>query len=532
MLKDMLGALLACAIAFWGPLANAVDYGRTNGSFGAAPSGAATYSIPIWTPPGPNGVTPGIVLNYNSQGGNGLAGVGWDLDAVSAIERCNRTKQQDGNAGPVELTLNDRFCLDGARLRLGGGTYGAAGSVYFTELADYSRLTAYGTVGNGPQYFIVEGKNGLKYEYGVTVDSRVVLGTTVARWMLNKVYDRNGNNYIVSYNNLNGFAVPDVISWTPTSLGAVTYQYEAKFNYLTTRTDTDAYKGKVFGYTVSNHNRLESIQIKSGGTVKRKYRFSYDTSTVTSRSRLVSAKECADDAESNCLLPIAFTYQTGVAGVSTGAGTPPSGSSNSIVTRRFDFNGDGKDDIIYKSGSTWYVAFGASSGFAGPYSTGITGNVLADRYLPNGRDAIATIVSGNLWVYRWDDASSSFTGYNTGIASALPSLAADYNGDGLADLIYYTSNSATLTIRRNISTGSGNPSFDTSLVTNTLASGSTWGGIYSYIGNGLPRADFNGDGRQDVYAVIVTYTGSGAVQTYVNLLAQSTGHSREPATAR
>jgi RHS repeat-associated protein len=514
---------------------NASGAGRTSGSFAVSPSGSATYSIPIWTPPGPNGVQPSISLDYSSQGGNGLAGVGWNLSAAAAIERCNRTKHQDGEAGEVTLTLADRFCLGGNRLRVVSGSYGAADSVYHTELADFSRITAYGSnAGTGPEYFIVEAKNGLKYEYGVTTNSRVFPGvsptisTTVNRWMLSKVSDRNGNNYVISYINSNGFAVPDVISWTPTS--SSTYRYEAKFNYINTRANADSYWGRVAGFEVRNNYRLENIQIKSAGAVVRKYRLTYGTSSVTSRSRLASAKECADDAESNCLLPITFSYQTGVAGVTAGAGTAPAGSSNSLIQGRFDFNGDGKDDVLYKNGTTWYAAFGASSGFGGPYSTGITGTALPDRFLPNGRDAIATIVSGNLWIYRWDDASSSFTGVNTGIASAAPSLASDYNADGLADLVYFTSGNATLSIRANTSTGSINPSFATSMsAINTLPSApppnnTYWGGLMTSINFGQSRVDFNGDGRQDLYAVIVTASQFGATVSYVNLLAQNSGY--------
>jgi RHS repeat-associated protein len=513
---------------------NASGAGRTTGSFAVSPSGSATYSIPIWTPPGPNGVQPSISLDYSSQSGNGLAGVGWNLSATAAIERCNRTKHQDGEAGEVTLTLADRFCLGGNRLRVVSGTYGAAGSVYHTEMADFSRITAYGTAGAGPEYFIVEAKNGLKFEYGVTVNSRVYPGvsptisTTVNRWMLSKVSDRNGNNYIISYINSNGFAVPDVISWTPTGS---TYRYEAKFNYIDTRANADSYLGRVAGFEVRNSYRLENIQIKSAGAVKRKYVFTYNSaSSVTSRSRLTSAKECADDAEQECLAPLTFSYQTGVAGVTAGAGTAPAGSSNSLVQGRFDFNGDGKDDVLYKNGTTWYAAFGANNGFGGPYSTGITGTALPDRYLPNGRDAIATIVGGNLWIYRWDDASSSFTGVNTGIASAAPSLASDYNADGLADLVYFTSGNATLSIRANTSTGSITPSFATSMsAINTLPSApppnnTYWGGLMTSINFGQSRVDFNGDGRQDLYAVIVTAHQLGATVSYVNLLAQSSGY--------
>lgn len=154
--RRALGALVFVSIA---STSFAADYGRTQGSFGVSSSGAATYTIPIWTPPGPNGITPSLSLVYSSNAGNGLAGIGWNLSAVSSIERCGRTQHQDGNAAAVNLTTSDRFCFGGNRLRLSSGTYGASGSVYFTEIADYSRITASGTLGNGPEHFTVETKS-------------------------------------------------------------------------------------------------------------------------------------------------------------------------------------------------------------------------------------------------------------------------------------------------------------------------------------------------------------------------------------
>lgn len=146
------GALLSAVLACASIPALAVDHGRTAGSFDVS-GGKARYTIPIWTPPGPNGMEPKIALTYDSNSGNGIAGVGWDLVSAPSIERCPRTKGQDGEAGPVELTMNDRFCIGHDRLRLVSGTYGVPGSVYFTEIADYSRITAYGTPGNGPAVF-------------------------------------------------------------------------------------------------------------------------------------------------------------------------------------------------------------------------------------------------------------------------------------------------------------------------------------------------------------------------------------------
>jgi hypothetical protein len=53
--------------------------GRTPGTFAVSPTGASTYTIPIWAPPGPGGVQPNLALTYNSQQSHGYMGVGWSL---------------------------------------------------------------------------------------------------------------------------------------------------------------------------------------------------------------------------------------------------------------------------------------------------------------------------------------------------------------------------------------------------------------------------------------------------------------------
>jgi hypothetical protein len=132
----------------------------TPGNFRVSETGAAVYEIPIKVPPGLAGMEPKLSLVYNSQSGNGLLGVGWSLQGLSAITRCPRTMAQDGVRGGVNYDSNDRFCLDGQRLMAVSGTYGADGTEYRTERESFTKITSHGTAGNGPSYFIAKTKSG------------------------------------------------------------------------------------------------------------------------------------------------------------------------------------------------------------------------------------------------------------------------------------------------------------------------------------------------------------------------------------
>ena len=502
-------------------LANA-NVGRTPGTFQVSPEGAATYTIPIWAPKGPNGLEPQIALTYSSQGGKGYLGVGWEISGLSTISRCNKTFAQDGSAAaPIELVTADGYCLDGQRLRLTAGTYGTASSTYATEIDNFEKVTAYGAAGNGPAHFEVKDRNGVTYEYGNGGSSQVLArGTSTAwQWWLDKITDTAGNTLAIQYTtqNATGTVVPELISWTPTSYGATSYSYTMTFSYGTNTAQGSPY-GYVAGTVVSNTNLLNSISIAYGTTLVKEYFLSYQTSTNTNKKELSEVQECADAAKSNCLSPTTISYYQDSQGngVSSGSTTVNFGGTVNWYLTGYDVNGDGYRDLLYQVATTWYVAFGNATGYGSPINTGINTpqyaagqpTLLPGDLLGNGKDGLLANNGGTWYYYTWN--GSSFSGTSTGVAynaSASAFALADTTGDGkpnLIELIVGASNVADVYIVPNTSSGS-TLTFGAAM----LAYSNTSGAGMVFDGAGLRSADsqhdapirhldFDGDGTDDL----------------------------------
>ena len=482
--------------------------GRTPGSAGASPSGTAQFSFPLALPPGTRGLTPQLGLSYSSAGGRGIVGVGWAISGVSVIARCERTVAQDGLARPVQNDSGDAFCLNGNKLRVVSGVYGAAGSTYRTEIETYSKITANGTAGNGPQSFQVYGRDGLIYDYGTAESSRIqsVGQTTVRAWALNRVSDRQGNfiDFVWGEDTVNGGFRLEEVQYTGSA--AVTAPYKVDFKYGN-RIDVDI--EYIAGSPVQELSRLTSIDVTYQSALIHRYVLTYDVSATTGRDRFVSLQECAG-AVPDCMAPTTLTYQSGSIGLQgeQATGITPAGSLFVV-----DVNGDARDDLVYSSTATsgtgvWMVAFAnAGGGYNTPVNTGVantnfSGAIPID-YNADGRADLLVPYSGTTWWVMLGSASGLAAPVNTGTPKTTTGTGAnarglDINGDGRQDLVWadlvgYGGGDA---IRYRANLASGGFSSTVQTIVGPLAMDQKIMGLS--FGSFARPPDFDGDGRADV----------------------------------
>lgn len=519
----MLVALLSLVAVFAQSAAMAA-VGRTQGTFAVAPSGAAAYLIPLWTPPGVGAADVELALQYSSAAPNGVLGIGWTLSIESSIDRCAAGYAQlAGSPAPIALATSDRYCLDGQLLKLTGGTYGAAGSTYQTEIDGFSRITAYGSAGSGPAYFVVERKDGTIAEYGFTSDSRIEaaggLNPTVRTWAVNKIRDRvssgvgNSVQFVYAEDTTNrGYRLTEIqYPYTATGQGPF---YRVRLLYEA-RPAADTLSYFVGNYQTIEPNRVDRIDIEwnnSGWQLLRRYELSYATAPATNRSRMTQVQECAGAVGNDCLNPTTIGYQDGTGGW---AGETSSGQAITLMANSFpiDVDGDGLDDLVYPNSgtSTFWIVPATVSGYAAAVNTGVSStnyaSALSLDFNSDGRmDLLLPNTSNN-----WRVLQSTGTGFTVidlptpVVGTSGNSWTADYDGDGRPDLVYATNiNVWNSQLRGRKNTGSGFSSTEEVLFTVdpyqqfSSGTGSPFGSQFNNFRSEVRTGDFDADGRTDL----------------------------------
>jgi hypothetical protein len=390
-----------------------------HGSRQVTHNGSFQYSMPIWVPPGRAGMQPQLALNYNSSSPDGLLGKGWILQGTSAITRCLLPgDSRPGGPYRIKWDGNDVLCLDGQPLvpQKTGATKLFDGQEFRTEEDRFMKIVQRGwTDPEGPMGFDVYTKDGRILHYGatsepVTSDASVLRALleyrgwfrqgepTVfpvppqyvrAAWQLSSASDRSGNRIDYQYlldddttTGTHGYTQRlSSIKYTTahrTGFPDVAPSRQIDFDYETQTRPDPSFQYST-GIRLALRLRLKSISVKAndeGGTLRtlRVYSLGYKQGASTKKSLLQSVTECIVDLDGSqsCLDPTTFDYEPGVAGFSAGILTGvktriPTGQIGALPWDPItvgDFNGDGRDDVIFvpAAGGALQMMFGKPDG--------------------------------------------------------------------------------------------------------------------------------------------------------------------------
>jgi RHS repeat-associated protein len=470
--------------------------GEVGGSANVQGSGGSGYSIPIFTPPGTNGLEPTISLMYSSLSGAGVAGYGWNISGLSVISRSGKNVYNDGIVKPTAYTASDAFLLDGNRLVVASGTNGANLAEYATEAETFSKVISYTSVSpNNPTWFKVIAKDGTVMEFGNSTSSKYMTddGLNVILWRINKIIDINGNYIEFVYENLSRETRLLQIKYTGnTAAGLLPYNF-IDFVYSIKSDANTVYEA---GASIASRSLIDKIIIKhtnDAGTLEtvKTYRLNYGFSNI--HSMLKEVVEYGGDETAVSLNSTIFLYGDEASTTLNVMNTDALAGSFDYYAG--DFNADGKSDLV---AAARYYDNNAQSVLHTSYS------LLSDFNS-----------SGSTYMYSKTLPQGSSIGGITD-AKFFNFLTGDYDGDGRDDVMQI--NAATVTYncnfyRRKLS----------SLVINYTKSFNSQSGFTDYTpvtystpvdgtgasfqydafgkGNFFFPGDFDGDGNQDYILV-------------------------------
>lgn len=352
------------------------------GAFRVNEMGAATYSLPIDAAPGRGGMKPSVAIAYSSSGSDGYLGLGWGIQAASAITRCPKTIEQDGFLQGVQLTDTDSFCLDGQRLILVSGQNGTDGAEYRKEIDDASLITVLGRAnGGGPGAFKVETKAGETFYYGdvYTQAGKNFVTTSnsnnqsdsyqtalkngnevIHSWSLKAIEDVVGNYISYHYIKTNEEQYLSSIDYSGHSNGALPYK-KISFDYGARPYPK---KGIVYGSAVSQTKLLNKIVLSTDSIIEKTYYLNYQIASSPAEFNYIdSIRACVGADQVDCSSYILFDWERSRAPISPTyrpyTGILPAKNLNipsgeNLTANIFDMDGDGLADIVYVRNGTWY----------------------------------------------------------------------------------------------------------------------------------------------------------------------------------
>lgn len=340
-------------------------------------TGAATLSIPIDLPPGPNGLDPALALSYSSLRGNGLLGVGWSvsLPSVACSTRFGLPRHGYGQCQHYEL---------GGELLVGPDTRHSPPRWHtFTE--SFDRITH-----PSSEEWRVTSTSGRTLRFGGPAAARVTSPGTGARsvdtaeWMLSSIEDPYGNTVDITWE-----AGAPGDTGRP-RIARITYAGGTRLVEFVYTSRPDPIRSYAGGVRRVVSERLRELRVSVNGALHHRLVLTYDTPTRTSRSRLRSVQRFGSDCD-----PIAIPEPV------------EGGACSALPAAVFAYSDTGLADATLK----W-----EATGAPGPAPTG----TIPDPSLPVPD-----------WYAPADSTFSSSAAFLRGTVAQM----ADVDGDGLVDIV-------------------------------------------------------------------------------------------------
>ncbi|APR88402.1 Hypothetical protein A7982_13751 [Minicystis rosea] len=333
-------------------------------------NGSLTHAIPIQVPAF-HGIEPKLSIGYNSAGGNGWLGVGWNLRGISVIERTN----PNGGAPRYDDAV-DGFRLDGVALvpcQPGSKSPSClTGGTHSTKIESWQRITRDAV----HDTWTVWERNGTRMTYAPVYWAGSNLVSPTYEWGLVEVRDTHDN--VVNYTW--GANLGNTCCWV--------YPQSISYNQTTVRLDwalRPDVETRAIGNGVSSlHGRLAAIEVLTSGQPVRAYTLRYGAATSTmaggaGRSLLTAVQTHGSDYQlDSAFQPIggtalpAETYQYADAPASdyaawsqpnAGLGVEP---TNPGAFQSGDLDGDGRADIFHVVQDKIFVHRGNADGSLQP----------------------------------------------------------------------------------------------------------------------------------------------------------------------
>jgi RHS repeat-associated protein len=380
---------------------------------GASATGDATLSYPLQTPAGRAGVQPELALRYDSSGGNGWAGVGWDvsLPAITIETRWGVPRYDAGLETETYLLAGQQLTPLAHRSAPVART---AEKVFHTRVeGEFAKIVRHGA-SPADYWWEVTDKKGTVSVYGPEPSTRLTdTRGNIATWALREVRDANGNLMRVSHAAVADGGVPGAtvpgsnlyprrITWT----GSGTTEGRYSVTFVRDRERGEPRRPDVridarLGFKQVTADLLRRVEVKLDDQLIRAYELNYRTGAFA-KTLLQSVSQFDAD---NAL----------------------------FTTHSFDYF----DDIRDAGGN--YDAFTTAGGWTIP-GDGLSAGIVdgdASAVQANSTDS----VGGHLYVgynptgITKSNSAGVKVGYSAGSSEGLLALA-DVNGDTLPDKVF------------------------------------------------------------------------------------------------